>query len=111
MSASPEEISRILCDMRLAIDAGKYTPINRDKNLASLTKLGIRWPDAIEEIYNLTEKNYDSGPDIDRDYPQTDLFWKFKKTAFGHLIYIKFKMLYKENGELKVVSFHIADYQ
>lgn len=73
----------------------------------TLAILGITWEDAKEEIYNLTPADFIQGPDVDRDRPSTDYFWKFKKVVLGHLIYIKIKVLYQTDHSVKAVSFHI----
>lgn len=101
------DIEKILGDMRLAIDAGKFQPIPRQKNMNTLATLGISWEDAKAEIYGLTASEYFQGPEVDRDFPSTDLFWVFKKNIGGQVIYIKFKVLYLEDGSVRLVSFHI----
>ncbi len=93
--------------MRSAIDAGKFQPVSRRKNLNTLARLGITWDDAKEEVYALTPGNYFQGPEADRDFPGTDLFWMFKKNVGGQIIYIKFKVLYLDDGSVRLVSFHI----
>ena len=40
-----EDIEKILSDMRLAIDEGKFQPIERGKNKYTLSMLGISWDD------------------------------------------------------------------
>lgn len=107
--ASTEEIKKILEDLRLAIDEGKFIPINRRKNMRTLAQLGLTWEDAKDEIRLLSVKNYQKGPEIDRDRPKEDKFWIFKKKVCGEVIYIKFKVLYKVDGSLRVVSFHIDE--
>ena len=108
--ATLDEIHKALADMRTAIDCGKFQPVDRKKNLKTLGDLGITWQDAKNEIYTIDEKNYYQGPMEDRDYPGSDLFWVFKKNIDGHSIYIKFKIVYQENKQLRVVSFHIDEY-
>lgn len=105
--ASPVAIRKILCDMRTAIENGKFQPIDRRKNLRTLALLGITWADAKDEIYSLTEQDYYSGPMLDDADYSSDLFWEFKKSVDGHMIYIKFKVMYQEDGRVKVVGFHI----
>lgn len=102
-----EDIEKILGDMRSAIDSGKFQPIPRRKNMNTLARLGISWEDAKAEIYELTVSEYFQGPEVDRDFPSTDRFWMFKKNIDGQVIYIKFKVLYLEDGRVKVVGFHI----
>lgn len=105
--ASSEDIAKVLEDMRTAIDSGKFQPISRVKNMNTLTQLGITWDDAKAELYELTAADYYQGPEIDRDYPKADLLWVFKKNIGGQIIYIKFKILYLDDGSVKLISFHI----
>ena len=107
--ASLAEIQKILGDMRTAIDSGKFQPIHRRKNLDTLARLGITWADAKEEIYALSASHYRRGPMEDRDIPGSDHFWEFKKRVMGEMIYIKFKVMYQEDGRVKTVSFHLDE--
>ena len=102
-----EDIEKILADMRSAIDSGKFQLIPRKKNMNTLARLGISWEDVKTEIYELTAGEYFQGPEVDWDFPSTDRFWMFKKIIEGQVIYIKFKVLYLEDGGVKVVGFHI----
>lgn len=104
------EIQRILSDLRTALDAGKYEPVrNRQKNKNTLARLGLTWQDAKDEIYDLEPQHYFQGPSTDRDYPSSDKFWVFKKRVEGEVLYIKFKVVYQEDGRVKLVSFHIDE--
>lgn len=107
MQATPADIQKLLSDMRYGLDNRVFIPICRKKNLDTLAQLGLTWDDAKDEIYGLTVSDYVSGPDIDRDYPSSDKFWKFKKVVSNCLIYIKLKVEYQINGDVRVVSFHI----
>lgn len=107
--ASPSEIRKILEDVRFALEHNKFQPIPRHKNLLTLSRLGLTWEDAKDEIRTLSETDYHSGPSIDRDRPSSDLFWVFKKRVLGETLYIKFKVLYQEDGSVKIVSFHIDE--
>ena len=102
-------IKKILADMRAAIDSNKFLPVTRKKNLDTLAKMGISWSDAKDAIYTLTEREYRRGPMVDRDDVPSDYFWEFKKQIDGEIIYIKFKVLYQEDGSVKLVSFHIDE--
>ena len=102
-----DAIRKILNDMRTAIDNKKFYPINRKKNMDTLAILGIPWEVARDEIYQLKESDYYCGPKVDRDFPEKDLLWEFKKDIDGHIIYIKFKVLYQGDGGVRVVSFHL----
>lgn len=101
------DIERLLQDMRLALDSGNIQLIPRRKNMDTLAVLGISWEDAKAEIYSLTVNEYFQGPEIDRDFQGSDPFWMFKKNINGQVIYIKFKVLYMEDGSVRLVSFHI----
>ena len=79
MISSKCEVEHILSDMRKAISDGKFLPVNRKKNLDTLTQLGLTWPDAKDEIYHLEFRHYHSGPETDRDDPLSDQLWIFKK--------------------------------
>lgn len=107
MPASKSDIQALLADVRKSIDAGRFIPVCRLKNMNTLALLGITWKDAKDEIYGLTDANYVSGPEIDRNYPNSDKLWIFKKIVLNHVIYIKFKVEYQKNGDVRVVSFHI----
>lgn len=103
------DIERVLRDMRLAIDAGKFQPVPRRKNMNTLAALGISWEDAKAEIHGLTASEYFQGPEADRDFPGTDPLWVFKKNIGGQVIYMKFKVLYLGDGSVRLVSFHIDE--
>ena len=105
--ASAAAIRNILSDMRAAIDAGRFQPIDRQKNLYTLALLGMPWEVAKDEIYGLTEADYYKGPMVDDDDFDSDFFWVFKKYIDNYPIYIKFKVMYQEDGRVKVVSFHL----
>lgn len=109
MNTSLAMIEKVLSDMRTAISDKKCIPISRKKNMDTLAQLGITWKDVFTEIYSLSKNDYYSGPSVDRDFPRSDLLWVFKKNIDGHLIYIKTKVVYQQNGEIKIVSFHFDD--
>ncbi len=102
-------IRKVLADMRSAIDCGKFQPICRSKNMKTLAKLGLTWEDVKDAIYSLTDKEYRRGPMQDSDDPSSDFFWEFKMRLGRETIYIKFKVLYQEDGRVKLVSFHIDE--
>lgn len=111
MISRKSDVEILLKDMRDAIDAGHYYPENRDKNMQTLAMLGITWTDAIEEIKELEFCDYISGPEVDRNYPKTDKLWIFKKNVMGNTIYIKFKIEYMMDRDLKILSFHIDEWR
>ncbi|MFT9078218.1 hypothetical protein, partial [Ethanoligenens sp.] len=92
--SNQEDVESLLCNVREAIDKGRFIPVCRSKNLKTLAELGIMWHVVKDEVYSLTYDDYKKGPEIDRDDPSTDCFWIFKKIILGQLIYIKLKVLY-----------------
>lgn len=109
MVSSQKDVEDILSAMRYAIDNQKFIPIDRGKNLSTLLSLGILWCDARDEIYALSYSDYIKGPEVDRRNPNSDKFWIFKKRIDQKPVYIKFKVLFLNNNEVKVVSFHFDE--
>ena len=109
MAASREAIERILKDLRNGINNRRFTLIPRRKNLRTLARLGITWADARDEIRSLQASDYVSGPSPDYDFPGSDDLWVFKKQVLGQTIYIKFKIEYQNNNDVKAISFHIDE--
>lgn len=109
MHSQKKDVDKFLRDVRIAISKKNITPTNRRKNLDTLAELGIKWSDAIDVISGLTFNDYIKGPEEDRDYPSSDMFWMFKKKAFGEVIYIKIKIKYLDDNGLAIVSFHIDE--
>ena len=109
MAASQEAIERILNDLRNGIDNRRFTLIPRQKNLRTLARLGITWMDARDEIRSLQASDYVSGPSPDNDRPGSDYLWVFKKQVLGQIIYIKFKVEYQNDNDVKAISFHIDE--
>lgn len=101
-------IELTLANMRDAIKANRYNFIGRTKNKDTLARLGINYSQAVKEMEELTAKNYISGPDPDRDYPEREPLWKFKKQISGSIVYIKFKIRYDDAG-LVIISFHFDE--
>lgn len=110
MKSEDNDVEFLLEELRRAIDNDRFIPIDRDKNIQTLAKLGITWKDAKDEIYDLKLCNYIKGPEEDRDFPNEDKLWVFKKKVLGENIYIKFKIEYLKNRDAKILSFHIDEY-
>lgn len=92
--------------MRVSIDTKPFVPINRPKNMQTLSQLGITWRDAKNHIRNMTYADYISGPEADYDPNEPDPVWIFKVRIDGDVIYVKIKICYACNGEVKALSFH-----
>lgn len=79
--------------------------INTPKNRKTRFKLGITVEDQKDIIRNLEASDYRSGPENDRDSSQLGEVWKFKRSEFGKLFYIKIKIVI--STEIKALSCHI----
>jgi len=104
--SSREEIEKFLDDVRKAIRAGKVTLVDRYKNMNTLAEMGLTLRQVYREICELTFVNYETGPEIDRDFPESDMLWIFKTNIDHNSIYIKIKVEYRVNGDVKIISFH-----
>ena len=58
-------------------------------------------------MLTLSSSDFISGPEIDRNYPNSDCLWIFKKNINGDIIYIKFKIEYQQKAQMKIISFHL----
>ena len=108
-STSSAFILAVLKSMRDAIREKRYTFEPRKKNMDTLARLGITIKQALDEMLSLTEQDYVSGPENDRDRPGEDPLWIFKKRCYGEVIYIKFRVKYNTDGSIKILSFHIDE--
>ena len=109
MDVQEQSCNEFLKSVWNAIEKGKIIPINRDKNINSLAKLGITWSDALSYLKKLRYTDYCKGPSVDRDQPDSDYMWVFKTYIESEIVYIKMKVLYQKNNELKIINFHIDD--
>lgn len=107
MPMDRKAIDEILCKMRDAIDQKNFFAEDRKKNLKTLAILGYTKEAMLDEIYELTVGDYQSGPCPDRDNPKDDPYWMFKKVIGGEVIYIKFKIRESEGGRAHFTSYHI----
>jgi hypothetical protein len=109
--STKEVVENMLHDMREALAQGKYNFIKRSKNMESLTQLGLVPSDIIDEINELTYADYISGPETDRDRPDDDKLWIFKKRVISEVFYIKLKVEYQTDKGVRVLSFHIDEHK
>jgi hypothetical protein len=76
--------------------------IQRQKNIETITKLGLTLLDIRKEILKLDYKDYISGPKEDRDFPGE--VWEFGKLIEYEDVYIKLKL--KTGDKPVCLSFH-----
>lgn len=102
-------IEVFLSEVRESIESGKAMLVQREKNIRTLATLGMMPEDVYDEIRDLRACHFYSGPSVDRDYPESEKIWIFKKEIQHKMIYIKFKVLYRDSL-VKVLSFHFDEY-
>ena len=111
-SANPEPISEsavadFLFHFKFTAQSScGYTFWEREKNMQTLAELNLSIEDALEVIYQLTPRDYCSGPEPDRDY-RNQRVWKFGCNIDGQEIYVKLADDYRHKA--KIISFHKAE--
>jgi hypothetical protein len=85
----------------------RYQFLRREKNMQTLSDLGLTENDAIQALMRLKMSDYISGPEA--DYDGTDgQIWKFSHPISGETVYIKLKFFqHKGMDRLKIISFHM----
>lgn len=103
------EISAFLFQFKFFAQAAPgFSPIDRQKNIDSITDMGITVPQFKSIILKLTPKNYVSGPEKDVKYPEHDI-WRFGYDFGGEELYIKLSGNFS-HGVAKCISFHKAEF-
>lgn len=101
------QIDLFLLELKKAIANKWFAVIPREKNNDFLARYGMTPIEREQAVANLTSREYAGGPEYDRDYLDEQDIWKFKKRYGGIEIYIKLKLVSKENGHYaKCLSFH-----
>lgn len=107
--SSKPDVEKTLSDMKNALKQNKVSFVPRNKNMATLAALGFLVSDVKDELMDLSYSDYISGPEEDRDRPNSDCLWIFKRRINGQVIYIKYKVEYQTDGKVKVISFHFDE--
>jgi len=103
------EISAFLFQFKFFAQAVPgFSLIERQKNIDSITAMGITIPQLKSVILKLTPKNYVSGPEEDVKYPE-HYIWLFGYDFGGEEVYIKLSGNFS-HGVAKCISFHKAEY-
>jgi hypothetical protein len=103
------DVRNFLRSFKRAVVDGQFWVVNRSKNNATLSQLGLRRRDQEDIILDLTPADYYKGPEPDRDKPG-DL-WFFGPDFNGRRLYIKLKLV--KDGPIikaKCLSFHLAEH-
>lgn len=88
-----EIIEAFLTEIKRLISEGKWSFINRRKNIIGLSLLGMTVHEARLEVLGLSYRQYDRGPLPDRD--RGGEMWEFIKINGDLPIYIKLKIDYR----------------
>lgn len=106
--ASRQDVRRFLERVRALLQSREnFFVIPRRSTLEELACLGMKESDLLEEIKGLSEQDYSSGPESDRDPDYPGEIWVFGKEIDEIEYYIKLKI---EAGQVIVISFHEANY-
>lgn len=101
------EVNETLKLAKQAITSGRAILLGRGKNLQFLANMGLTKRIALQNILDLTYKDYCKGPDDDHNEPGE--VWFFADDICGCEVYVKFK-LYGPDNRLKVISYHEAEF-
>jgi len=106
-----EAVIEFLMKMKKCINDGRYGFEPREKNLNTLSKLGLMPNHVKEYLLQLTYKNYFNGPETDRDENKSPGEIMFFGADINDIeIYIKVKLLSLNNGKFCMcLSFHEAE--
>jgi len=112
--ASKQQINSILLKIKECIqreDGKNFILKNRDKNKATLAKLGWLPSHVKQEILTLTYKNYSKGPEQNKSSSgnRKGSVWTFGKTIEGLDIYIKIHVIPFKVTKCVCISFHEED--
>ena len=94
-----------LADVKRAIERDEYEFTDRQSTRNTFTRLGCTEQDAIDKIKELTYDDYFMGPKPNEHKDRDDV-WEFKTNFEYRIIYIKLEIVYQDNKELLVWSFH-----
>ena len=100
-------VKLILFKIKMLIGEGKCSfEEQREKNMRTLTALGLLPEDVFEILSGLTAQNYYRGPSTDYNTNEIDSIWEFGTSLDGREIYIKLKLT---SDFVKDISFHFAE--
>ena len=100
-------ILQYLAKVKKLVSSGCWALIPREKNLDSLSNLGLTIQDVKEEILSLEVRDYEKGSEF--DYSYSSEVWIFKRKAAQNDFYIRLKIDIANDGTeiLKCLSFHV----
>ena len=99
------DILVFLNKMKQLVSEGKYTLVQRKKNIQSLIEFGLTVSDIKDILLSLELSNYYAGPKSDYDFSEGDI-WEFIKRIENVLFYIKLKIIKTDEEYVVCISFH-----
>ena len=97
------QVDEILKLTKKDMKSGAYYMIPTAKNRESKRKYGLSQIDIEEFISSLEATDLYKGPEIDRDYPDEELFIFKKKILPNVVFYVKLK---HKNNQVRILSCH-----
>ena len=99
------DVNKFLGNFKKIVSERGIDVVQREKNLDTLTELGLTNIDVQNEILRLDATDYIDGPKPDREFPGD--VWEFGKTIHHEEIYIKLKL--RGSTQAVCISFHHAE--
>jgi hypothetical protein len=109
--STPDEITTFLKQAKVLISQGKRRFLERDKNISSISNMGLTIEQAWAEILELTYREYLGGPELDdnpRYATKGHLWWMFGIEVSELQVYIKLRIA--ASNVVVCLSFHEAEY-
>lgn len=103
--ATVMQAAKFLGDFKKAINNTGLELIPRRVNLDTIARLGLTIKQVRDIIVALKYSNYSSGPELDQDGSNGEI-WVFGYDLAGEMLYIKLKLA---GGKAKCISFHKAE--
>lgn len=104
-------VTQIINLLHKSVDNKTYDLIPTEKNRNSRRKFGLTIYEIEDFLKSINELDLDSGPEIDRDRPNEEVFIFIKEILDGVKFYVKIK---KDNtvayDRIKIISCHEAEY-
>lgn len=98
-----EAVTSFLLDMKLRVAEGKWTLVDREKNLQDLAHMGMLTSDIPQVLQSLSPEDYCQGPlDDDRGRPLE--WWVFGPMYLGQTLYVK--LCINQKNWILCLSFH-----
>lgn len=105
MKSDDSVIEEFLNRIKIDIANKNYTLVPRRDGINNLLRYGLTIDDMEKFMCSLLPKNYQSGPDSDRNH-EGEYVWIFKSYMEGiGTIYIKCQYI-SNNPKLRIISFH-----